>query len=67
MLVILGSEQVLVDPVGLKLSHQQVASETVKLLLFVVTPSTVLTVPEAFKLPSARVRKIVAPSVLIEI
>ena len=63
----MGSEQVLVDPVGLKLSHQQVESEILKLLLFVVTPRTILLVPEALKLPSASVRKTVAPSVLIEI
>jgi hypothetical protein len=63
----MGSEQILLKPEGFKLSHQQVESEIVKLLLFVVTPRTVLTVPEAFKLPSASVRKTVAPSVLIEI
>ena len=63
----MGSEQILVDPVGLKLSHQQVDSEILKLLLFVVTPRTVLLVPEAFKLTSSSVRKTVAPSVLIEI
>lgn len=65
--MILGSEQVLVEPVGFKLSHQQVESEILKLLLFVVTARTVLTVSEAFKLPSASVRKTVAPSVLIVI
>jgi hypothetical protein len=67
VLVILGSEQVLVEPEGFKLSHQQVESEILKLLLFVVTARTELTVPKAFKLPSASVRKTVAPSVLIVI
>jgi len=66
--VILGSEQVLGDPVGLKLSHQQVESEMMKLLLLVVTARTELTVSESLKLTSASVRKkLFAPSVLIEI
>ena len=66
--MILGSEQVLGDPVGLKLSHQQVESEMMKLLLLVVTARTELTVSESLKLTSASVRKkLFAPSVLIEI
>lgn len=63
--MILGSEQVLVEPVGFKLSHQQVESEMLKLLLFVVTPRTVLTVCVASRLPLTSVRKVVASSVLM--
>ena len=65
--MISGSEQVLVDAVGFKLSHQQVESEIVKLVLFVVTPRAVLTVCVESRLPFASVRKMVAPSVVIAV
>ena len=63
----MGSEQVLVEPVGFKLSHQQVESEILKLLLLVVTARISFLVPESLKLTFASVLKMVAPSVLIEI